>query len=759
MFGNHHRKVPKQARLLRAASAWLLSAALIFALSPVFAPAALAEGGGGAPAGSGKTIVVIPGIAGSKLMAGGTTVWPDALTSADSPLTPPELQAALQMLSLDETGNPPVGSPIQAEAPTNKNSDTGYGALNTYTPLVTALKKEFGGGNVHFFSYDWRLDNSVNAERLKNYIDKLGVSEVSIVAHSMGGLIASKYIANGNADKIDKYISLATPYLGSPKVPYVFATGDLLSIPHPFLLQGLKALSSHMLSAYQLLPETEGPHLYQKKGDSYIPVFNPKSYIQDSMQLTNTAGSVSSETKGPLPDNAFTFKQSLYSGDSHAIDKIDKVDRCIITGGGRSTINAAAFDESGEYVEKLQFKRGDGTVPSRSADMDGKLTPLYTSPFPHTSIVQDPNAIGMVIAAINGSTVPATPAAPVAPAANGNGYTVVTVEGAASAVLSTSAAINVLSFDNTNPFGVNVTSAAYGDLYHIGRGGTTKVFAVNAGAYAMRVTPAAVGLRITAEDATHSLWVSPSVTTRYTLIGVSDKHFPFPIDASGEVIVTGSGGGGSGGSGGPAAPNPDKEADKRGDASASESAPAAGTNPFADLKESDWFFDDVRYVRENGLFRGTGATAFSPNAPMTRAMLATVLHRLAGEPAATGGAAFGDVPAGKWFSDAVAWASANGVINGYGANVFGTNDNVTREQIAVMLYRYAKQMGPDVSKAADLSAYADAGEISEWAREALAWANAAGLIAGRSADELAPADNATRAEVAAILHRFIEAAK
>jgi hypothetical protein len=118
---------------------------------------------------------------------------------------------------------------------------------------------------------------------------------------------------------------------------------------------------------------------------------------------------------------------------------------------------------------------------------------------------------------------------------------------------------------------------------------------------------------------------------------------------------------------------------------------------------------------------------------------------------------FADVPAGKWFTDAVAWASANGIVGGYGESVFGADDAVTREQIAVLLYRYAKLMGMDVSAAADLSAYADADAISEWAREAMAWANATGLITGRGADTLAPADTATRAEVAAVLHRFAEA--
>jgi hypothetical protein len=215
----------------------------------------------------------------------------------------------------------------------------------------------------------------------------------------------------------------------------------------------------------------------------------------------------------------------------------------------------------------------------------------------------------------------------------------------------------------------------------------------------------------------------------------------------------------SGGSGGvttPVEPKTEEETQEQ----TQPAAPAEMTPALAALRDvsvSDWYYDDVKFVTENGLFKGVSTTEFAPNAQMTRAMLATVLHRLAGEPAAPAGqGAFGDVPAGQWFTEAVAWASANGIVGGYSASVFGTDDPVTREQIAVLLYRYAELMGYDVSASVDLSAYTDAADISEWAREALAWANAAGLITGRDASALAPTDTATRAEVAAMLHRFAE---
>jgi hypothetical protein len=210
----------------------------------------------------------------------------------------------------------------------------------------------------------------------------------------------------------------------------------------------------------------------------------------------------------------------------------------------------------------------------------------------------------------------------------------------------------------------------------------------------------------------------------------------------------------------PTEPEPEEEKPSQTQTEAPATGAEAALTALRDVSSSDWYYADVKFVVEKGLFNGVSATEFAPNAQMTRAMLATVLHRLAGEPAAPGGqAAFGDVPAGQWFTGAVAWASANDIVNGYSTSVFGTNDPVMREQIAVLLYRYAKRMGYDVSASADLSVYTDSADISEWAREALAWANATGLITGRDASVLAPTDSATRAEVAAILHRFAETVK
>ena len=178
--------------------------------------------------------------------------------------------------------------------------------------------------------------------------------------------------------------------------------------------------------------------------------------------------------------------------------------------------------------------------------------------------------------------------------------------------------------------------------------------------------------------------------------------------------------------------------------------------PFGDVKTADWFYNDVKYVYEKGMMAGTAADVFAPNATTTRAMIVTILYRLEGSPAVTGTSAFVDVPAGQWYTDAVNWAAANQIVKGTSATTFAPNDSITREQMAAILYRYAQYKGYDVTKRADLSGYSDNGQVSAYAKDALAWANAAKLINGVTNTTLAPQGNATRAQVSAILHRFCD---
>ncbi|NLT57914.1 MAG: hypothetical protein GXX99_03005, partial [Clostridiales bacterium] len=178
-------------------------------------------------------------------------------------------------------------------------------------------------------------------------------------------------------------------------------------------------------------------------------------------------------------------------------------------------------------------------------------------------------------------------------------------------------------------------------------------------------------------------------------------------------------------------------------------------NPFTDVAVNDWYVNAVMWAYENGLMVGTAHNLFSPQTGITRGMIVTILHRLEKAPASEAASPFPDVEAGKWYTDAIAWAAENGIASGYGNGKFGPNDNVTREQVAAILYRYASFKGYDVSKTGDLTKFGDAGKLSAWAESAMSWGTANGLINGMGGGVLDPAGNATRTEVAAILHRFM----
>ena len=178
--------------------------------------------------------------------------------------------------------------------------------------------------------------------------------------------------------------------------------------------------------------------------------------------------------------------------------------------------------------------------------------------------------------------------------------------------------------------------------------------------------------------------------------------------------------------------------------------------PFTDVASDAWYGQAVAYVYRQGLMSGTAQDRFSPDLTTNRAMLVTILYRLAGSPAVDGGSAFTDVSGGDWFASGVAWASANGIVTGYGDGRFGPNDPITREQMAAILYRYAGFAGQSTAGQADLSGYTDAGQVSPYAAEAMGWAADRGLITGVSADTLAPGGSATRAQVATILMRFCQ---
>ncbi len=181
-------------------------------------------------------------------------------------------------------------------------------------------------------------------------------------------------------------------------------------------------------------------------------------------------------------------------------------------------------------------------------------------------------------------------------------------------------------------------------------------------------------------------------------------------------------------------------------------------NPFTDVKDTDWFYGDVQYVHENNLFAGISDTEFGPNHPMTRAMLVTVLYRAEGEPSLEDeilGYPFADVDAESWYGDAVYWARLHGIVKGYSDEEFAPDQEISREQIAAIMQRYADFKGVAADEKGDLSKFTDVSEISDWARGNMEWAVGTGLISGRDNGMVDPLGNASRAEVAAILHRYL----
>jgi hypothetical protein len=242
-----------------------------------------------------------------------------------------------------------------------------------------------------------------------------------------------------------------------------------------------------------------------------------------------------------------------------------------------------------------------------------------------------------------------------------------------------------------------------------------------------------------------------------SLLGISEQYlssgdkivFHYSDDYTAEdssADLGGTGGGTGGGASG-------------GNSIDDEDTPLAGSPdgalPYTDVKSGDWFYDAVKFVTEHGLMNGTAADKFSPNSSLTRAMLVTVLYRVAGSPEVTRGedAPFADVPDGEWYSDAVLWASENGIVLGYGNGKFGPNDALTREQLVTILHRYA---GLPAATPGALAGFTDVSKVSAYAVEAFTWAVGGGLIAGRTATTLSPQGTATRAEVATILARYVE---
>ena len=195
----------------------------------------------------------------------------------------------------------------------------------------------------------------------------------------------------------------------------------------------------------------------------------------------------------------------------------------------------------------------------------------------------------------------------------------------------------------------------------------------------------------------------------------------------------------------------------RADVTVSVVCKAAGIETgFTDVSSTDWFAGAVDYVVKNGLMNGIGNGLFAPQTQTDRAMVVTILYRMEKEPVVTGGEQFPDVAPGTWYTEAVRWATAQGIVEGYGNGSFGPADSVTREQLAVILYRYAQYKGYDMSGKGDLSAFSDGDRTSAWAAEAMQWAVGTGVLSGKGGSLLDPTGTASRAEVAQLLMNFCQ---
>lgn len=178
---------------------------------------------------------------------------------------------------------------------------------------------------------------------------------------------------------------------------------------------------------------------------------------------------------------------------------------------------------------------------------------------------------------------------------------------------------------------------------------------------------------------------------------------------------------------------------------------------FTDVSSSDWFFKGVEYVVDKGIMSGVSENQFDPSGKLTRAMLVQMLYNMESRPACDAENAFIDVPVGQWYTDAVIWANDAKIVSGMGEGLFAPNMEITREQMVAMLYNYAKYKGYDVTASADLSTFADNASVSAWAQPAMQWAVAEGYISGMGDNQLAPQGTATRAEIASVIMRFMEA--
>ena len=428
-------------------------------------------------------------------------------------------------------------------------------------------------------------------------------------------------------------------------------------------------------------------------------------YVGDNETLTATVE----------PANA-TNKGVTWSSDKPDVATVDANGKVTAVGEGNTTITVTT--EDGSKTATCEVTVTAATVPVTGVTLNKTSTSLY---------VGDTETLTATVAPDNATNKNVTWST--------SDANVATVEnGVVTAVSAGTATITVTTEDGAKTATCTVTVSRYSS----GGGPTTyAVTAPDAENGTVRVSPSrasrgtTVTITVTPDEGyeLESLTVLDSRDNESTLTDKGDGKYTFTMPA-GRVTV---------------------------EASFAEIAPEP--LPFGDVDDGDWFADAVRFVYENGMMNGVSETDFAPHATTSRSMIVTILYRLEGEPVVDYAMDFTDVAGDAYYAEAVRWAASEGIVGGYGGGLFGSDDAVTREQLAVILYRYAVYKGYDVSVGEDTNilSYADFADLSEYAIPAMQWACGSGIVNGTSESTLTPQGEATRAQVAAMLMRFCEA--
>ena len=441
-----------------------------------------------------------------------------------------------------------------------------------------------------------------------------------------------------------------------------------------------------------------------------VPV---ESVSLDKTSLGLTEGETAQLTATVEPEDA-SNKNVTWSTSNASIATVDANGEVTAVSAGTATITATADGKSATCTVTVTAD----TVPVTGVSLNKTSTSLYVGDTETlTATVQPGNA--------SNQTVTWSTSDP----------SVATVEnGTVTAVGRGTATITVTTVDGGFTAGCTVTVSRYST------GGGPTTYAVTAPDVengTVRVSPSrasrgtTVTITVTPDEGyeLESLTVLDSRDNEITLTDKGDGKYTFTMPA-GRVTV---------------------------EASFAEIVPEP--LPFGDVDDGDWFADAVRFVYENGMMNGVSETSFAPHATTSRSMIVTILYRLEGEPVVDYAMDFTDVAGDAYYAEAVRWAASEGIVGGYGGGLFGSDDAVTREQLAVILYRYAVYKGYDVSIGEDTNilSYADFADLSEYAIPAMQWACGAGVITGVTDATLVPQGEATRAQVAAMLMRFCEA--